>query len=571
MIKNYFKIALRSLLKNKTYSAINIGGLALGMAAAALLVLWVQNELSYDGFHKKANNIFRINAHLKMNETETWHWGATPLKLADNFRDNIPEIQQATRLFVPYGDYSLGIDNDVLSEEKLAFVDSNWFQVFDYQFVKGNAKSFVSDKNNIAITESRAKKFFGDENPIGKIITHDSLNFVVQAILKDVPSNTSFPFEVLAQNAVRLSNPKDLAHDVQWDNFNYQTYVLCQDNINAKSVSEKCTQLFRRLKGDQDENTVLELLPLTNLHFDSETQADGMPIAGDKKALSIFSIIALFILLIACINYINLTTAKAGQRTKEVSVRKIIGASTGNLFNQFFVESVLTSSLSAAIALVLIVIGLPFLENITDNHFSLTENPIIWLILGSITLLSIVLTGIYPSVLLSSFQPMKHLKGINISGSKNATFRKGLVVFQFTFTIVLLIGTFLIFNQLQFIQNKNLGYDKAHIFTFAIAWNVGNKNAVKLIKEKLKAQSSIQDVTESNMSMVDMRSTHGGSLNWAGKDPNWRPTVSQLSVGENYNEFYQLKLTEGRWFEAGSKADSANVVVNETTIKELAL
>ncbi len=569
MIRNYLKIALRSILKNRTYSFINITGLALGMATAVLLVLWVQNELSYDGYHRKANNIYRINTHLKINDTESWHWGNTPLKFGEYLKDNTPEIQRFTRLNIPYGDFSLGIKNDIIAEEKLAFVDKNWFQVFDYQLVRGNVKDFERDKNNIAITESRAKKFFGDADPIGKIIKHDSLNFMVQVVLKDLPSNSSFPFEVIAQNEARLVDPKILENDAQWNNFNYQTFIVGSDGMNIKAVSAKFTKLLIKLRAEEDSKTTLELSPLKALHFDSIITTEGMPPAGDRKVLYIFSIIAVFILLIACINYVNLTTAKASQRSKEVSVKKIIGASTGSLFNQFFIESIITSLCAALLAIVLIIYGLPVLGNIVNNHFSLSENPVIWAILGGITLLSVLLTGIYPSILLSSFQPLKLLKGASIGGTKNATFRKSLVVFQFTFTIVLLIGTLLIFRQLRFIQEKNLGYNKEHIFTFTIPWSIKNKEAVKqTMLEKLKAESSIQDVTVSNANIIDLRNTHSGSLNWKGKDPKWEPTVSPFAVLPNLQTFFKLKLSSGRWFEEGNKADENNVVLNETAIKE---
>lgn len=569
MLRNYLKIAFRSILKNRTYSFINIGGLALGMATAVLLMLWVQNELSYDGYHQKARNIYRINTHLKINETETWHWGSTPLKFGEYLKDNTPEIKEVTRLNVPYGDFSLNINNDVIAENKLGFVDKNWFQVFDYQLIEGNFKNFERDKYNVAITESRAKKFFGDADPIGKIIRHDSLNFVVQVVLKDLPSNSSFPFEILAQNEARLANPKALENDAQWNNFNYQTYIVGSEGIDTKKISSKFTQLLIKLREEEDSKTTLELSPLKAIHFDNATQSEGLTASGNRTILYIFSIIAIFILLIACINYVNLTTAKASQRSKEVSVKKIIGASTRNLFNQFFIESILTTFLAALLAIVLIIYGLPILENIVDNHFSLTENPIIWAILGAIALLSILLTGIYPSILLSSFHPLKLLKGTNIGGTKNATFRKGLVVFQFTFTIVLLIATLLIFRQLRYIQNKELGYEKEHIFTFSILWNIKNKEVVKqAMLDKLRAESGIQDVTISSANIIDVNSTHSGSLNWKGKDPKWVPTVSQLKVANNYQTFFKLKLSAGRWFDEKNSADGNNVVLNETAIKE---
>ncbi|TAE39178.1 MAG: ABC transporter permease [Runella slithyformis] len=569
MLRNYLKIAFRSLFKNRTYTFINIGGLALGMAVAVLITLWVQNELNYDGYHRQAKDIYRVNTHLKVNETEAWHWAATPLKFADAFKENIPEIKEATRLYVPWNEFSLTVNNEALTEDKMGFIDKNWFQVFDYQFIKGSYKDFIQDKNNIAITESRATKFFGKQNPIGKIIKHDSLNFVVVAILKDLPSNSVFRFEVLAQNGARLANPKELANDLQWSNFNYQTFVVCNNGIDAKAVSAKLTNLLIKLRAEEDSKTTLELEPLTAIHLGTSIKAEGMPLAADKTILSIFGLVAFFILLVACINYVNLSTAKASQRTKEVSVKKIIGATNGSLFNQFFLESIITSLIAAALAIVLIINGLTLLENLVDNRFSLTGNPVVWIILSGTTLFSIVLTGIYPSVLLSSLQPIKLLKGINVGGSKNASFRKGLVVFQFTFTIVLLIGTFLIFKQLQFIQNKKLGYDKSHVFTFAIPWNVKNAKVVRqTMMQQFDTESSIKAVTSANENIVDMRSTHSGSLNWKGKDPKTEPRVGQFCVSANFKDFFDLKLSDGRWFDKANAGDDNNVILNETAIKE---
>ncbi len=569
MIRNYLKIAIRSLVKNKIYSFINISGLALGIATAVLLILWIQNELSYDGYHRQSNNIFRITTHLKINDTDTWHWASTPLKLSEYFKDNTPEVQKSTRLYMPYGDFSLKVNDEILSERKFAFVDKNWFDVFDYQFVRGNAKSFGSDKNNVAITASKAESLFGNIDPIGKVITHDSLNFVVQAVLKDYPSNSSLQFDILAQNEARLANPKELKNDSDWGNFNYQTFIVCNEGIDAQKTSDKFTQLLKKLRQDKENNTTLELQPLKSIHFDSQIQTEAMPPSGDKSVLYIFSLVAIFILLIACINYVNLTTAKASQRTKEVSVKKMIGASNGSLFNQFFIESIITSLVAAFFASLLLVYGLPILSNITENRFSLNDNPVVWLILGVITLLSTILTGIYPSVLLSTFQPMKLLKGNTIGGVKNVAFRKGLVVFQFTFTIVLLLATFLVFRQLRFIQSKQLGYEKEHIFTLTMPWNVKNSKEVhQLLLRKLSSESSIKAVTSSSMNIVDVQSTHSGSLNWDGKDPKWVPTVTQLAVTSNYQDFFNLKLNAGRWFDEANTGDDNNVILNETAIKE---
>jgi putative ABC transport system permease protein len=569
MIRNYLKIAFRNLFKNRLYTIINVFGLAIGMATTVLLAVWVQNELSFDNYHRQSKNIYRINTHLKITDTDTWHWASTPLKLADYFKESVPEVKNATRLNVPYGEFfSVKVNNEVFPEKHFAFVDKNWFDVFDYEFIKGNPKNFENDKYGIAITESKAKQIFGEIEPINQVISHDTLNFVVKAVLKDNPSNSSLKFEMIAHNDVRLTNPKFAQNDANWDNFNYQTFVIGADGLNVKKTSEKITNLLAKQRNDKEGNTKLEIQPITALHFDSEIQGEGMPLSGDKSSLYIFGTVAIFILLIACINYVNLTTARANQRGKEVGIKKLIGASNGSLFGQFFIESVITSLLAASISTVLLIYGLPILDYLSNNTFSL-QNPTIWIILGVITLIAIALTGIYPSFLLSSFQPIKLLKGSSIAGTQNATFRKGLIVFQFTFTIALLIATFLIYSQLQFIQNKKLGYDRANTFMIGIPYFLKNHDEVKeTIIQKLKAESSILDATATNSNILDVLNTHSGSLNWDGREPDWQPTVTQLSVQDNFQDFFKLKLASGRWFNPANKADENHVILNETAIKE---
>lgn len=568
MIKNYFKIAYRSLLKNRLYSLINIGGLALGMATATMLFLWVQNELSFDSFHKKSENIYRINTHLKINDTDTWHWATTPFKLADFLKENFPEITNSTRLNTPWGDFNYSLNNEVYADKKVAFVDKNWFNVFDYQFIKGNFSSLLSNRNNIALSEKKARDLFPDENPIGKIIKHDSLLFVVSAVVKNSPSNSSFQYDVLIQNEARMADPNIAENDGNWGNFNYQTFIVGSKDLNSKKTSEKLTKFLRKSRGEEDEKTTLELQKLSEIHFDSIFQSAGMAPSGDKTIVNIFSLVAIFILLIACINYINLTTAKASQRIKEVSIKKMIGASKSSLFYQFILESFITSFIAALIGIVLLYFGLPLLNEISESNFSFTANPNIFSILAIIGLSSVFLTGIYPSLFIASFNPIQSIKGTLGLKTKSGNFRKGLVVFQFTFTVVLLMSTLLIFRQLKFIQNKPLGYEKEHVFTITIPWNVPNSSNVgKTIFEKLKKESSVKDVTLSNSSIVNVMNTHSGSLKWPGKDTTWNPTTSLLKISPNYKNFFNLKLSEGRWI-TESKADESNFILNETAIKE---
>jgi putative ABC transport system permease protein len=567
MIKNYFKIAYRSLLKNRLYSLINIGGLALGMATATMLFLWVQNELSFDSYHKNSENIYRINTHLKINDTETWHWASTPYKLADYLKENIPEIEKSTRLFTPWGDFNFILNHEVFAEKKVAFVDNRWFDVFDYQFVKGNPESFKKDNFSMIISEKKAQELFPDENPIGKVIQHDSLLFTIGAVVQNSPSNSSFQYDFIFNNASRLSNTNVAQNDELWNNFNYQTFILSSSTLKTKEASEKLTKFLKKTRNSDEDNTNLELQKLPDIHFDNVFQSIGLASAGDKTVVNIFSLVAIFILLIACINYINLTTAKASQRIKEVSIKKMIGATKMGLFNQFVIESFITSFIAACIGLLLISLGLPLLNNISDSSFSFQNNPIVFYILGGITLVSILLTGIYPSLFISSFNPIQSIKGTLKLNTKSSSFRKGLVVFQFTFTVVLLMSTLLIFRQLKFIQNKPLGYEKEHIFTITIPWNVPNSSNVgKTIYEKLKGESSIKDVTLSNSSIVNVLNTHSGSLNWPARDTTWNPTTSLLKISPNYKKFYNLKLSEGRWI-TDSKADESNFILNETAIR----
>jgi ABC-type antimicrobial peptide transport system permease subunit len=572
MLKNYLKIAFRNLKKQKLYSFINIGGLALGMATAVLLTLWVYNEFTYDEYHEKSEDIYRVTSHLEINKDEVWHWGSTPLLLADKLTETYSEIEAATRLYFPWGDVNIKVNDDLLSIDKMLYVDSNWFEVFDYKFINGNVKSFKADKNNVAITESKAKEIFGANNPIGKVIQLDSINLVVKAVLADYPPNTVFKYDIYVQNGVRLANLETFKNESSWDNFNYQTYVVCNENTVTGKLAQKMTDMFREVREDDKQKNELKLQPLTAMHYDESIETGELSPSVDKKVLYIFGGLALLILITACINYINLTTANVSLRNKEVSIKKFMGISTHSLFFQFFIESALTSLLAMLLAVVLIYVGLPSLETVVDNHFDISENPLVWKILGATTLISILLNGIYPSLLLSNLKPLELIKGASVFGTKNSTFRRALVVFQFAFTIALIICTSLIFNQLEFIQDRDLGYDKEQVFSFYVPWNTdesGDKTDV--IFNQLQKESQIAGITRSGGDIVNYENTHSGSLDWEGRDEDWKPTVSPMSVSNNYQDFFDLKLKAGRWFSADNAADKNNIILNEAAVKEFKL
>ncbi len=569
MLKNYLKIAYRNLLKNKLYAFINIGGLSLGIAMAVLLSLWIYNEFTYDNYHKNGKNIYRITSHIQINKDEVWHWASTPLLLADKLKTNFPEIVETTRIFSPWGDIHFKVKDKLLLVDKTIFVDKNWFKTFDYQVVKGSVSDFSADTYNIAITETKAKEFFGDENPIDQLIKLDTVNFVVKTILADYPPNTNFKFDLFAQIDARLANKLTLRSDSDWNNFNYQTYIVCNKNVNIKQLESKITSLFRKEKDDTENSNELKLQALSKIHFNNTIEIDDIANTVDRKVLYIFAAIAFLILLTACINYINLTTANLSLRNKEVSVRKFMGSTKSNLFFQFFSESSLVSILAVGLAVGFIYLGLPTLESLVENRFNVLDNTLMWKILGSITVLTILLNGIYPSVLLANLKPLELLKGKALTGNKNASFRKGLVVFQFTFTVALLICTGLIFKQLQFIQNKDLGYIKEQVFTINLPWYISSKSTA--IYEQLTQESSIENITRSSGNIIDYNSTHSGTLDFEGRDEAWNPTVTPLSVSDNFMDFFGLKLKSGRWFYANNAGDDRNFILNEAAVKAFKL
>ncbi|RYU96113.1 ABC transporter permease [Emticicia agri] len=576
MIRNYFTIAFRNLFKNRVSSLINIGGLAVGMAVAVLMLLWVQNELSFDTFHEKSDRIRQIITHNKVNKEETWHWSTTPMLLAEQL-NQLPEIEKVTRTVSPFWNgASMKIGDKLSIEKKVACVDNNWFEVFDYPLVDGNFSEFVKNPRSLAITESKALQLFGEANVSGRIIRIDTLDYMVRAVYKDTPTNSSFQFDFLLPMAAHLSNPKTFENDSNWGNFNYQTFILVKSNTNLSKLDQKVTlilQLARRDEktGEINEDITLETESIAAIHTDGIQRSNDTP-RGDARTTYIFLVLAFVILVTACINYVNLATARASLRAKEVSVKKIIGAEYSQLFIQFMVESVLMCLLALGIAVCLAYGLLPVFNDLADKNFTLSlTNATLWQVLSGTTLLAILLTGIYPAILLSSFQPIRALRGLNILKSNNSSFRKTLVVVQFVVSSVFLIATLVVFQQIKFIRNINLGYEKANMFEFTIPWNIKSKVDINTIKSRLLTESSIEAITNASQNIVDIGSTHSGSLDWDGRPEDFHPTVAQLSVEHNYQKVFDLKMTGGRWFEENNIADKNNVVLNEAAVKKFGI
>ena len=571
MIKHYFRTALRTLTRNSSISFLNILGLSAGMTAAVLIFLWVQNELSYDNYHPDANQVFRITSRI-ISANQTTATTCHPIQAV--IQKSLPEVAATTSL-QPAHNTVFRSNNALFTEKSSAYVDSNWFRFFHYDFIAGNTTDFFRHPYSLILTQSSAKKYFGDKNPIGLTLRKDSTDFTVTAIIRDNPANSSFQVDVLMPMDALLSSPERVKQSMQWGNYNYITFLKLQPIADPKKTAASITTLLYRNKPTTNSKTRISLTPLKAMHL--ETGVYSPIIAhGSQITVYIFSILGAFLLLIACINYVNLTTARASTRAKEVGIRKIVGAGRNSLFLQFFVESLLISFVSLTITLVLIQLALPLFSEVTGLHFQtpLTA-PQTWKILGLTLLTTTLLNGVYPALLLASFQPLNTLKGTIILQFKDVYLRKGLVVLQFTFSIILIAGTIIIQRQLSYVQHTNPGYDRSQVFYFTTPYTLfrgkTDEQAATLtssIKTDLLAQTGISDAAVASESLVQIGTAYSGEADWAGRDTAFTPTIYELSADEDFNKILDLQLQQGRWFDPKQPTDRHNVILNETAIAE---
>jgi len=568
MIRNSFKTAWRSLRKSRSASLINLAGLAVGMTAAVLILLWVQNELNFDQGHPGAERIYRLTTNLKK---ENWIWETTPLLLADAAKKEIPEIQQTARLNTD-NQPVFNINGKLGYEKNCAYVDDSWFSLFHYDFIEGSAASFTGNPNSIILTASEAKKYFGAKNALGATIRIDSTNYEVKAVVADAPANSSFQYRAFLPLAALLQDKARRENDEQWQNANYITFVKLRPGSSAAVTATKLTALLQDKSDDRERSSSISLVTLKDMHFEDGLQSSVF-LHGNPHTVYIFTVLAFLLLLVACINYVNLTTAKASLRAKEVSIKKIVGAKRIHLFYQFIAESLLISFAALLATLVLIQLCLPYFNELTGKNFVLSlYSRSLWQVVSLTLLIALVLNSIYPALLLSSFKPLSAFRGNTLSKVKDSYFRKGLVIVQFTISIMLIAGTIIIYRQMQFVQQSNPGYNRAQVLSFPVPASVerGKKELLmQAIRQELLAQSHIESVTLANQPIVNMGSMSTGSADWDGHDKNYNPKISQLAADADYRSTMQLQMKGGRWFGRGSKADRNNVVLNETAVAEL--
>ncbi len=565
MLKNYFKTACRSLLKNKGTALINITGLSIGMTAAVLILLWVQNEMNFDNHQPDADKVYRLTTSIKENN---WIWETTPLLLADAAKKDIPEIEKVSRLY-PNNQPVFNVNGNLTYEKKCTYVDDDWFNIFHYNFIKGNAASFAYNPYSIILTASAAKKYFHNREAIGAFIRVDSANYVVKAIVKDAPVNSSFQYEAFMPLSALLTDAQRRQNDENWDNFNYITFIKLKGGSNSSITAKKLTNI---LPDNKKGGTTISLISLKEMHFENGLKSSSF-VHGNRNTVYIFSILAFLLLLIACINYVNLTTAKASLRAKEVSIRKMVGANRMHLFYQFIAESLLISFISLIATLVLIQLFLPSFNSITNKNFVLTLTSVsMWRVIGVALFAALLLNGIYPALLLSSFKPLQVFRGFTILNVKDSYFRKGLVIVQFTISVMLIAAAIIIYRQMNFIQQINPGYNRSQVLSFALPPSVAREKKdllIQSIKQELLAHSSIQSVTSANQPIVNIGSISTGSADWDGHDTTFNPKITQLSTDADFQKTMQLTMKEGRWLQQGNEADKNNVILNEAAVAEL--
>jgi putative ABC transport system permease protein len=564
MLKNYIKTAWRNLVKNKFYSVINIFGLTVGLAIGILILVWVQDELSFDGFHKNAKDIYRVELFGGTgNSRQIYSWGVAPIGVMA--KQQLPQVKEVVRITGNY-DYSLYKYQDkVFADQQNAYTDPAFFSMFDFHLILGNQARPFTDDHSVVITQKTAQKFFGDQDPIGKVIVADvnKANFVVSGVIADFPKNSSLNFDMLMPFSLHVKKMLADKNDIN-NNFsflNYITFLQMKPGASIKGLTTKIRQIHLNHKPDDTDAEYL-LLPLTKMRlYNGDLSDNGI------GTVRIFIIIAVLILVIACINYVNLSTARSMLRSKEISMRKIIGAAKIQLFIQFIVETALLFSFAALLAIGLVFMLMPAFNHLVNKEMSLNLGDYhIWLILlGAITG-TLAASSIYPALLLSSFEPLKALKGKISAGIGDVLFRKILVVTQFVFSIVLIIGTMIITGQLNYIRQKDLGYDKTNVLSF---WMRDMTSHYDAVKAELLKQPGVLDVTRSNQNVIRFRG-FSGDLDWDGKDPKQNMMIHTIVADKDLPSFFKMKFKEGGPF-TSSTSDTAHFILNEAAIKEMGI
>jgi putative ABC transport system permease protein len=564
MLKNYLKVAWRNLFRNKFFSIINISGLALGMASSILIILWVQNELNMDGFHKNGKNIYAVIERQYYDHKVTGQYNL-PGVLANELKKVFPEVQYATGM--DEGDENTFQVGEKILKIKGIAADSDFFKIFSYNLLEGKPQTALNNPSAIAISKKMAEDFFGSaEAALGKSIRYENKqNFNITAVFDNVPNNSSVKFDYVL-NWFQYLKENDWAK--QWGNNGPVAYVLLRPDADPKAFDKKIAHFMDAYNKEQTAafREQLGIQKFTDVYLHSDLK-DGKVSGGRIEYVRLFSVVAIFILLIACINFMNLTTARSVKRSREIGIRKVVGAVRPVLIRQFIGEAILLTFLAVAIAVVLVLVLLPVFNQVTEKQITYPFADVTfwgWLIL--LTIITGAIAGSYPALFLSSFNPVVVLKGALKLSTGSAWFRKGLVVFQFAMSVFLIIGTIVISKQVNYIQTKDLGYNRENLLYVPIEGDLATK--YDIFKTEALNMPGIKEVTRSTNSPTNFGSSTIG-VNWDNKDPNLNVMFTQIGVGYDFTKTLGLKLTQGRDFSPAYGTDTINYLINETALARL--
>ena len=569
MLRNYLKIAFRNIQRHKGYSFINISGLALGMACCIFLLLWVQYQISFDKFHEKANHLYRIEVEIPQPQGKI-RGPNTPYPLGPAIKENIPEIknlarwQSPPRLLIRYGDKQF-------YESGARAVDPSFLQLFSFPLIAGDLVTALNEPHSIILSEEMVKKYFSNTDPMGKILSiNNKYAFTVTGIMKNFPLNSTLQASLL----IPFDFPKELGRNYDnWLSCNCHTWVELYAKSQTSAVGKKISDFYLNRIQDQQANFTPEeiksstgtnawdflLMRLTDINL----FGTNIFTRGQSQNVRIFVMLAVGILFIACINYMNLTTARSANRAKEVGLRKVVGAEKKHIITQFFGESTLLTCISIVISFVLVVLLLPAYNDLTQQSFTVNSlfDSGFFLIILCIGLLTGFISGSYPALFLSAFRPVETLKNSLNTGVKGAFFRKSLVVIQFSLSVILLIGTMVAYRQLQFMLNKDIGYDEEQLIYIPL--RSGTRDSYTVLKEALLKNPDVVNVSGINNRVTNIVS-NWNDANWEGKDPNFTPEIVYNHVDFDFIETMKIEMVEGRAFSKSFPTDVSNAfLVNE--------
>ncbi len=578
MLRNYLKIAFRNLLKNKSFSLINIFGLAVGMAACILMLAYVQDELSYDKFHEKGDRIYRLTYSYQMDAKDGVGSKMTfPAKAV--LLEEYPEVEKVVRFYSNNSSNNfplLRYEDKAFTEDQFLFADPEVFEVFDFQVIEGDSKAPLELYQNVLLTQKAANKYFGDESPVGKTIRYQNeTDLNITGIVKDPPGNSHIQFEFLApvnlQRYKWMGGPDGKMYDFEtdWNWAGCWLFVQLKEHADPKVFEEKIQAIAKEyFDEDGKAKFALHLQSLQDIHFNAFPTAE-MSAGGNRTQVYGLTIIAFLILLIACINFMNLATAKSTQRSREVGVRKVLGARRGQLIRQFLGEAMIISFLAIVLAGVIAELLLPGFNALTNKQLAIDffQNPEIPSLMISGALLVGLFSGSYPSLFLSKFKPIQTLRGQVVSSFKGIGVRKALVITQFAISTALIIGVFVIWQQLDFLRNKDLGFNQENTLMIKNGWKISDSGKYDLLKTKMEANPEVKSIYRG---YVPGMASWSNSFEVEGKEEQIR--LGMRPVGYDFFDVFDIEMVAGRAFSEAIAADSTTTaIINEKTAKQIGL